>query len=137
MWHIDRSSDPNFVRVGDLRIYITLSPTPNLKSIDIKLCLWRWVEVSCFSTTIRRTPLTRAAGLPVIAITLERGSCVNISKNNQFLNFNEYLTICAVASHFTVGRISDCTSTTSCLLHACICMLVLHGNEIYVACISN
>jgi len=33
----------NFVRAGNL---------PNvIKSLDIKLCLWRRVEVSCFSTT--------------------------------------------------------------------------------------
>jgi len=30
---------------------ITLSLTPNFKSIEIKLCLWRSVEVLCFSTT--------------------------------------------------------------------------------------
>jgi len=32
-------------------ITIPLKPTPNLKSIDMKLWLWRRVEVSCFSTT--------------------------------------------------------------------------------------
>jgi len=32
-WRLDRSS-------------------PNVKSIDIKLCLWRRVEASCFSTTM-------------------------------------------------------------------------------------
>jgi len=44
---------------------LTLSPTPNLKSIDIKLCLRRRVEVSCFSTTtsdaINTTKTCRAA----------------------------------------------------------------------------
>jgi len=35
-----------FGRAGNLP-----NVTPNLKSIDTKLCLWRRVEVSCFSTT--------------------------------------------------------------------------------------
>jgi len=39
----------NFGRAGDLPNVIT--PTPNLKSIDVKVRLWRRVEVSCFSTT--------------------------------------------------------------------------------------
>jgi len=41
-------SEPNLAR---LVASLTLSPTPNLKSIDIQLCLWRRVEVSRFSTT--------------------------------------------------------------------------------------
>jgi len=40
----------NFVRAGNLA-NVLISLTPNIKSIDIKLCLWRMVEVSCFSTT--------------------------------------------------------------------------------------
>jgi len=41
-------SEPN---LAGLVTSLTLSPTPNFKSIDIKLWLWRRVEVSCFSTT--------------------------------------------------------------------------------------
>jgi len=41
-------SEPNLVGLVNSP---TLSPSPNVKSIDIKVWLWRRVEVSCFSTT--------------------------------------------------------------------------------------
>jgi len=37
-----------FGRTGN---FLTLSPTPNIKSFEIKLWLWRRVEVSCFRTS--------------------------------------------------------------------------------------
>ena len=50
-------------------------------------------------------------------LALEGGSCVNISENSPFLRVNEYLIFVRTASLFTAGRIGDCTSSTSCLLH--------------------
>jgi len=46
-------SEPN---LAGLVTFLTSSPTPNLKLIDIKLCLWRRVEVSYFSSTNMAKP---------------------------------------------------------------------------------
>jgi len=60
---------------------LTQSPTPNLKSIDIKLCLWRRIEVSCFSTTTadaintaRLTPISRLSTYATISAWSEHCS---------------------------------------------------------------
>jgi len=57
-------SEPN---LAGLVTSLTPSLKPNVKSIEIKLGLWRRVEFSCLAL-IRRTPLARLSpvGLPVI-----------------------------------------------------------------------
>jgi len=65
---------------------LTLSLTPNVKSIGIKLCLWRMVEVSCFSTTtadaINTAKPCRAACDTRIKLTFKTTLCTN-SKTKQ------------------------------------------------------
>jgi len=62
-------SKPN---LAGLVTSITLSFTPNVKSIEIKLCLWRKVEVSCFSTTTADAINTAKSpsGLPPVIIKI-------------------------------------------------------------------